>query len=205
MNHDIVGDFEIHLTVDGSVDHLQEWCAERNVKFSHILLDRGMIPSQPMVTARGTGSGAEQRNQAARWSGELESAGFRVTRVKIEVTPWSAGVPQADDEAVEGHYFEHHVKLLLDSDADVVAVGRLAGQHTAHVSRNARRVRDDRRSERFVTQRCWDVGAQTAELRLSSLLAELRPSYEILEVEQEYVVLDDRPALDAGWITDGRA
>jgi hypothetical protein len=70
------------------------------------------------------------------------------------------------------------------------------------VSRNARRERTDGAQERFVTQRCHGAGLTTAEDRLHALLETLRAAdQEVLDVEQEYVVVDDRLAYDDGWFT----
>jgi len=75
----------------------------------------------------------------------------------------------------------------------------------ARLSRNARRQFTDGRHERFVTQRCHDVGAPTARQRLDALLAALRAGgHEIVEVEAEYVVRDDALHLDDGWLTKAR-
>jgi hypothetical protein len=89
----------------------------------------------------------------------------------------------------------------------VLAAGRLdlaravAEAHGAHLSRNARRDRDDGRHERFVTQRCHDVGRLQARERLDAMITALTAEgLEIVEVEEEYVLVDDNPALDAGWI-----
>lgn len=79
-----------------------------------------------------------------------------MVRIKVEAAPWNDGVPERDADAVEGRYFEHHVKLLLPDAAagTLVSLTRLLEPHQARLSRNARRQRDDGRHERFATQRC---------------------------------------------------
>src|SRR4030095_2286540 len=94
---------------------------------------------------------------AKRLAEELEGDGFPVTRVKIEASPLNRDVPIADSDAAKHppeRYFEHHVKLLLAGDAELVALTAIAQRHAAHVSRNALRTRDDGRQERLVAQRC---------------------------------------------------
>jgi hypothetical protein len=71
------------------------------------------------------------------------------------------------------------------------------------VSRNARRVRPDGRQERFVTQRLYRVGRETAKQHLDSLLNALNP-YEVLEIEEEFVVYDDNVTVDAGWFKNDK-
>lgn len=197
------GDFEIHLTgSEWEADRFAAFATDHGVKFSHIQLDRGATPLQPMVTVAGSGTLADLRSLAERWRTDLRDAGLAVLRVKIEAAPWNDGVPHTDADADADRYFEHHVKVLLPSgDPRVLSAltGVVAG-HDARVSRNARRTRDGGLEERFVTQRCHGVGQPTARTRLDGLLTALRDSdHEVLEVEEEYVVSDDALDLDRGW------
>ncbi|GAA1574221.1 hypothetical protein GCM10009678_66160 [Actinomadura kijaniata] len=199
------GEFETHVTVDGPADDLAGWAEARGLKFVHILLDRGRTPSQPMLTLRTGGTLADARADAERAAADLRAAGFTVTRLKIEASPRTEGVPVTDADALgPGFYFEHHIKLLLPGDADTAALAAVAARHSAHLSRNARRVRADGRQERFVTQRCREVGMQTAGRRMKALLNALRRhgGLEVGTVEREFVVFDDAPALDDGWIDE---
>ncbi|MFI9205405.1 hypothetical protein [Streptomyces sp. NPDC053048] len=205
------GDFEAHLTVradgdPGAVDALARYAAGRGVKFTHILLERGRTPSQPMLTLRRSGDVDEVRAAVEAEGDALRAVGFDVVRVKLEAAPWAEGVPGSDEEAVAlggRYYFEHHIKLLLPPGADTTALAHVSGRHTAHLSRNARRVRADGRAERFVTQRCRLVGRRTAGARLDALVAAVRAHCdEIASVEREFVVHDSDEALDAGWIDE---
>ncbi|MFC4911281.1 hypothetical protein [Actinomadura gamaensis] len=202
---DITGDFEIHLTVAApDAPRAREVAAARGWKLTLIELARGRTPSQPMLSLRRSGTGGEVVAEAGRAADGLRADGLEVVRVKVEAAPWNAGVPRTDAEGEAlGSYFEHHVKLLLGADADLGALTATAVRHGAHVSRNVRRVRADGRAERFVTQRCHRVGAPTATARLDALVKALRAArHEIAEVEREYVVHDDTPSLDDGWITE---
>ncbi|WP_341830023.1 hypothetical protein [Streptomyces liangshanensis] len=207
---------------------LERWAARRGgVKFTHIELARGRTSSQPMLTLCGSrASYADEVSAVNDMVGQLARDGFAVARVKVECAPWAAEVPRGggevsavggdgpaagrDVQAAEGdgpaagagrggRHFEHHVKLLLDPAYDREALVALAVRHGAHVSRNARRRREDGREERFVTQRCHDGGSVRAELVLDALLADLR-RYEVVHVEREYVLLDSGPQLDEGWL-----
>ncbi|MGW1606869.1 hypothetical protein [Streptomyces eurythermus] len=123
-------------------------------------------------------------------------------RVKTESTPWAPEVPvrlDADDE----RYFEHHVKLLLDADTDLDALAARVVPHGAHLSWNARRVRAGARHERFVTQRCREVGADGAGRALERLLTELGGCV-VLGVEREFVLHDSDLSVDDGWIQEPR-
>ncbi|WFB05971.1 hypothetical protein LRS74_02185 [Streptomyces sp. LX-29] len=227
------GDFEIHLTVradaDGRTaddraatspgpndsgpdndgpddDRLALLAAELGWKYARIVLDRGRVPAQPMVTLRTAGTLAAARDAADGAVRRLREAGHRVVRTKVEAAPWARGVPGSDAEgAVLGprHYFEHHVKLVLEPDADTAAIVAVADRHAAHLSRNARRIREDGRAERFVTQRCRLVGRDTAGRRLEALVSELGAlGHEMVAMEREFVVYDSDESLDAGWIRE---
>jgi hypothetical protein len=206
---DFAGDFETHLTVrcgEHELDALARWAGERGLKFTHIELSRGRVVAQPMLTLRGTGTFAAARAAAEDAAARLCTAGFEVTRLKIEAAPWNEGVPVSDEDAVRlgpGRYFEHHLKLLLASGFDAAALAGAVVPHAAHLSHNVRRLRADGARERFVTQRCRLVGARTAGRRLEMLTSALNAKgYEIAAVEREYVVFDGDESLDEGWIDE---
>ncbi|MFE9313226.1 hypothetical protein ACFYM5_37460 [Streptomyces sp. NPDC006706] len=206
------GEFEIHLTVrletgEGEEEEpLRAWAERQGFKYTHIVLDRGRTPDQPMLTCYGRGNLAGQLATARQWAERLRGEGFRVARLKIEAAPWNTDVPKTDAEASalpEGLYFEHHVKLVLSGEAELATVRALAVPYAAHVSRNARRDLAAGRHERFVTQRCRGVGREEAGRRLRALLRALEDAgHAAVEVEREFVVHDDNPAVDAGWIED---
>lgn len=203
------GEFETHVTFrcpDAEIDALAAWGRARGAGVTHIVLERGRTPSQPMLTLRAITTLSEARDAAAALVRAAHARGFAAVRVKIEAAPWHAGVPGTDAEAAaldRAHYFEHHVKLLLDPGFDAAALAGLVARHAAHLSYNARRRRDDGRHERFVTQRCRAVGNATAAAELDALVRELgRHDHHILTVEREFVVHDDGEALDLGWIDE---
>ncbi|MET7630622.1 MULTISPECIES: hypothetical protein [unclassified Streptomyces] len=205
------GEFETHLTVRPDAHtvsgaRLERWAGQHGLKLTRIVLDRGAVPDQPMLTERGRGTLAEQRAAARLRSAELRAAGFSVVRVKIEAAPWNEDIPRTADEAAELSsvcHFEHHIKLLLSGEPEVAAARDVAELHSAHLSRNARRAARRGRHERFVTQRCRGVGRPEARARLDDLLGALAAAgLEVAEVEEEFVVHDDHPAVDAGWIDE---
>lgn len=203
---DVSGDFELHITVPFRPDVLAAFAERHGVKFSHIELDRGYTPSQPMITIRGSGTLAAQHKLVREWERKLRDVGMHPNRIKIEAAPWNEGIPQSDEDAVGepvGRYFEHHIKLRLPdaSAARLIALTHLVVPHGARLSRNARRQNVDGVQERFVTQRCHHVGRPTARRQLDTLIGALRDDgHEIAEVEQEYVVHDAGHHLDNGWM-----
>lgn len=201
------GAFEAHLTVRAAdAGPLERYAAAHGLEFVRIVLDRGRVTDQPMLTVRASGTFAAVRDSIVAVAARLDAAGLPVVRVKIEATPTTAGVPATDAQAValgSGYYFEHHIKLLLSAGADLSRLAELAIAHAAHLSVNARRTRGDGRTERFLTHRCRLVGDATAAARYSELLSALRAAdYEILSAEREFVVLDTDETIDAGWIIE---
>ncbi|XVQ82319.1 hypothetical protein ACQP2K_26055 [Microbispora siamensis] len=198
------GVFDIHLTVaSDDVESLGAWARENGVKFTHIVLERGTAPSQPMLTVRGEGTFSAQRTAAAAHTARLRDEGFPVVRIKIEAAPWNEDVPRTAEAAaaMPDRYFEHHAKVAVRGD--LAPLADLAIAHGAHVSRNARRRRDDGSHERFVTQRCRGAALSTADRRFEALLSDLEGhGYAVLEAEREYVVHDDNPDVDHGWIEE---
>lgn len=192
--------FEYHITVCGgeaAAARLAAWAAERGVKFTHIVLARGQTVSQPMLTVRADGTAETALADASAMAAGLRAIGFEVTRVKVEASPFIDGLARTADR-----YFEHHIKLLLPPGVDEAALADLVTPHGAHLSRNARRVREDGRAERFVTQRCHRTGTEDAGAELDRLIDALREAgHAMLSVEREYVVYDSDPAVDAGWIS----
>lgn len=208
IEHQFVGDFEVHLTVRPPSDEsrLAEWAAARGLRYTRIVLDRGTVPDQPMLTFTVSGMLADSNRAVEAYARALRAAGFSLARTKIEASPFNEEIPQTTEQAVAlpaGCYFEHHVKLILVGEADVLRVRALVEPHAAHVSRNARRSAGQGRHERFVTQRAHGVGRSEAGARLEALLADLTAAgFPAIEVEREFVVYDDHPGLDAGWITE---
>jgi hypothetical protein len=206
MSEEFEGEFEVHITVrlDGARDlgSLQGWAAGRGLSCTHIVLEQGAVASQPMLNWRARGRLSEELAAAEAVGRQLAADGFEVRRIKVEAGPGNRGVPQTDaDAGDEDRYFEHHVKLALAPDVELAALIALACEHGAHVSRNVLRVRDDARHERFVTQRCGAVGRTRARVMLEALLDALRRAgYEMLDVEEEFVVFDSNAEVDAGWI-----
>jgi hypothetical protein len=205
------GEFETHVTVSlknniDEIEQLHRWCIDRNLKFLHILLDRGISRSQPMLTRRGRGNFADELKIANNLSQDLNAENFPVVRIKIEAAPGNQGVPQSDVEALAhpiDRYFEHHVKLLLESSTDILPLQELAREHSAHLSRNALQIRLDGYQERFVTQRCMNVGRIEAKKQLQLLLDAIEScGYRSIDLEAEFVVYDSNIALDLGWIQD---
>jgi len=203
---EFVGDFETHLTValmfwdKGKVAPLRDWADSHSMKFTHIILDRGVCASQPMITFYGNGTLSDQLNKAAEIVQQMKASGFHVCRTKIEAGIHNADVPLTKSQAQPRMYFEHHIKLLLPEQFELSELTTIAEPLGGHLSRNARRTRDDGRDERFLTQRCYNCGHDEAHQQLESLQQAIPVACEILEVEEEFVVYDSNDRIDSDWI-----
>jgi hypothetical protein len=205
------GAFETHVTLavlpEDGIGELSMFAAGRDIKLALIVLDRGSTPSQPMLTLPGHGTLAAQVAAARSLSRELADAGFTVARIKVEAAPWNADIPADDGAAARlGHamYFEHHVKVVLDDNPGDGPLTALVGRFGARLSRNARRHRADSRAEWFATQRCYRVGLPTAGAQLDALVSALTQAGHVpAEVEREFVVFDNAPSVDDGWLEQG--
>lgn len=200
----ITGNFETHLTVtacDGGPVPA-DFAAEAGLKVSHIVLDCGREPSQFMLTRHSAGTLEQALAAAERLSTQLVNQRVKVCRCKIEIEAGNPAAPADSNQAAARPaqwYFEHHVKLLLP--ADTAPLEQISPKHSAHISRNAFRLRPDAMTERFLTQRFYRTGRDTAQAALANLVQDLlRNGFVILEQEAEYVVFDSNVALDAGWL-----
>jgi len=205
--------FETHLTLaaesvatpsDSDRSQIKEWATARNMKWTHIVLSSGQNASQPMISWQRSGTLETQKLRAHELWTELTQLNQHVVRVKIEAHIDNACVPsQAPHEMMlqsDDQYFEHHVKLCLHQQSDMECLQQIAAHHDARISANARRVRLDGHAERFLTQRVFKAGRERAMELLKGLLIDLKNnSFEILEVESEFVVFDSNLTLDDGW------
>lgn len=186
--------YESHITVrcpdPAELARLETWSGERKLKVTHIVLARGRMTSQPMLTL-------PDREGHERLVPALRAAGFDPVRVKVETVPWST-----DPAGPGGGYYEHHLGLRLPADWDRAALESLAVRHAAHLSWNARRILTGARHERFVTQRCRGT-AERAAAQCDALVAALvGAGYDICSEEREFVLYDSDLSVDDGWIEE---
>lgn len=136
----------------------------------------------------------------------LASEGFDVKRLKLEALGKNRDIPEDDAtaRAQPANYFEFHVKVLLPSRlTDLDALRARCETHGAHLSRNARKVREDGASERFVTLRVYGLGRANAEARFTALLDDLAATgLKLTQRMREWTVYDSNRGLDRGWLGD---
>ncbi|WP_433731428.1 hypothetical protein ACQP0C_06305 [Nocardia sp. CA-129566] len=125
------GDFEVHITVRAGatgVDALERYAGQRNMKFTQIVLARGRVCDQPMVTVRRSGTLAAVRDSASELVEGMRDAGFAVVRVKLEASPLADGVPENDIAARELGAQRPQLRMFLAA-ANSVDWREFAEQH----------------------------------------------------------------------------
>jgi hypothetical protein len=206
---EFTGEFETHITIQptqaDSIAALEAWASDCGLKLLHIVLDRGKTRSQPMLTQRSNGTLNSELQTARLIGAALQRANFSVTRIKIEAAPSNQGIPQQGEEISQhsaNRYFEHHIKLLLDPTAELQPLRQLAIEHKAHLSHNQLRLRNDGQQERFITQRCFNIGQIDARHQLQKLLAAIQTNlcHRPIKIEEEFVVYDSNLSIDDGWL-----
>ncbi|MFJ2439091.1 hypothetical protein ACIOWG_01195 [Streptomyces sp. NPDC087658] len=210
LGRTIEGEFTTRLTVRTDCPDraapLGEWAAAHGLALTPGVLDRGRTPSRPTLVLRGTGCLDEQRRAAERCVLRLAEAGFTVVRTKLEAAPWNTGVPQTDAEAATlpaRCHFEHRVTLRLPIPYDTTRLTTAVQRYSAHVSRDARRALPGGVQERSVTQQVRGAGRPAARARLDALLDGLvGAGFQPADVEEEFVLYDDNPAVDGGWVEE---
>ena len=89
--------YETHVTVrcadSAETERLRGWADAAGLKLTHIVLARGRMRHQPMLTLAGSASYAEESARADRTVAALRADGFAPVRVKIESVPWAPEVP----------------------------------------------------------------------------------------------------------------
>jgi non-canonical purine NTP pyrophosphatase (RdgB/HAM1 family) len=202
------GTFEAHITViaDGAaaIDRFCGFCDDAWIKAVLIELPEGKTRSQPMTASYHHGTLREALDQVFDIARRLAAADFDVTRVKLEAVGRNREIPETAEQAAAdpGGYFEYHIKVLVEAGADRAPLAAACERHGAHLSRNARKIRDDGVAERFVTLRVYGVGRAEAEARFAALSDEVAAlGHPLGQRIREYTVYDSDEGVDAGWLS----
>lgn len=204
------GAFEAHITVaarsEEDLRRFRAFCDAASVKCIVIELGRGAEPFQPMTASYHHGTLPHALEEARAMARALATEGFDVKRLKLEALGKNRDIPEDDAtaRAQPANYFEFHVKVLLPSgSSDLEALRTRCERHGAHLSRNARKVREDGASERFVTLRVYGLGRANAEARFTALLEDLSATgLKLTQRMREWTVYDSNHGLDRGWLGD---
>ncbi len=203
------GWFEAHVTVqqlsDSQIPIFNHICEDLGVKSIQIQLSRGDVMVQPMTCSRHQGSFQEIYLEVLDIARVLQSNGLEVSRLKIEAHPDNIGVPKDGFEArhhSDKNYFEHHLKVLLDTQSDKQTLFDICQLHQAHLSSNAFKQMEDGQYQNFITTRAYGLGKDEAYTRFEMLKQDIADlGITILKHFTEYCVFDTNIDLDKNWLT----
>lgn len=206
-NHPYEGLFEVHITVENqskeTEEEFKQVCEVNKCKAIMISLPSGISPKQLMTSSYYSGSFHHVQEKAFKLGERIAQSGFNITRLKVEAMISNKGVPITDEEAQNlstENYFEFHIKVTL-YESEIDELKEICKKHDAHLSKNAFRTLANSQSQRFVTQRMYQVGKKNACDRFEACLEEIKQAgFEVSALLKEYSVYDSNVKLDAGWI-----
>ena len=145
----------------------------------------------------GEGAVARITDHLAQTSSQLEEAGFKVVRAKLE----HESQPTFRKFSRE-HYHETHIKLAIPRDRydEVYLTLQKLGQELDFVpSRNPLAQQSDHVVQ-FLNNRLYEGSAESADHMISSVLDRLEAlDVDVLETKRETVVFDTHQQLDQWW------
>lgn len=203
------GFFEAHITINqlnkADSERFDTFCNGLGVKSIQIELSRGDMAIQPMTCSRHKGTFQEIYQEVVQIGKQLQEQGFDVLRLKIEAHPDNIGIPLDKVEVLhhsDKNYFEHHLKVLLNTDMDLSDLLAVCEKHQAHLSSNAYKKVDSGNYQNFITTRTYHVGKQEAKAHFSALMHDVQElDIPVLKHFMEYCVFDTNIDLDKNWLT----
>ena len=207
--------YELHVTVAqaANADAFRAHCTELGVK--PIFLDLQNRASQSVLVDVMSSSVYFGDNQGAlaeleRISCGLGERGYEVVRRKIETVPWHPSAPSgADgvDTMPPGGYFECHLNVLVspvdedDRDQQLSALGRLAAEHEAHLSRNVFKRFGPNGFTVMMTLRRYEGQREAFEAQRDALAGALSSAgFTVAKLITEFSLFDSRTGHDASWL-----
>lgn len=174
--HNYTGTFEAHITVStvdlGEREKFHRLCINLGIRAILIELPQGVMRSQLLTASYHHGQLKNVLLQVHELAQKLFTAGFAVTRIKIEAMVRNCDVPITDDAAQTlpaTNYFEFHVKVILLKHENLQSLREYCCQYHAHLSQNPMKESIDGKQQWFITMRVYGVGLHTARTRFDAL------------------------------------
>ncbi len=195
--------FELHITVAPllglELERFKKLCVAHRLKALQIDFS-SLTPVQIMTCSNFEGSLNQALLEVNRVRDVLESNGFMVVRRKLEAAPWNSHVPQDSAPDNLSEYFEHHAKLLLPENANLMRLEQIAKVHNAHLSSNTFDKLKNGYSLRFVTRRAYQMARGQAQGLFDELLKHLGlAGFIVQDSIAEFCVFDSHLELDGAW------
>lgn len=185
---------EIHITIETSeLETFKQLMRQHGVKV--ILIDNGTSAMQPMTSVRFRGTDSACLAESNRLSELLETAGLRVTRIKIECAPtgprdWSKG------------YFESHLAFKIHSHQRT-ALGRVLARVApeARLSSNDFKREENGVSTVMSTIRARSTTPEDFGLRMRDIQSKLtRECWNSDRLIVEFCWHDTNEIMDREWL-----
>lgn len=191
----ISGLFEIHITVDNSqIWKLRMFCQENKIKPIIAIMPYGDFNNQLMISKWITGDQEHVMSECNKLVDKMKQYGLNIVRIKIESMANNKNVPLNENNNL-GTYFEFHIKL---PHCDYDQLKNICDKYDAAISFSG--FKD---TINFLVTLRYDgcVGYVKASNHQRDFLKEFEQcGYKSTSVQSEYVVYDDRPNYDDGWI-----
>lgn len=129
----------------------------------------------------------------------LQDYGLAVSRMKIETVPWHPIIPTVQSEGIG--YWEAHIQVFVQENL-MGEISQIAKQHSAHLSRNARKDGPSRDVKVYTLTLRDYLSSKDEFLAKSQALEDTLDEYRfpIRKVETEYAIYDSNHTHDADWL-----
>lgn len=197
--------FEIHVTVKADenldVDKFKLACYKLNVKPIILDLQKDQLVDV-MTSSTIISNNRDIFEEVSRISNGLTDLGFNVIREKIETVPWHPAAPVADDDPMPADcYFESHLNVKVKHVDQLDALGEIAAEYGAHMSRNMNKKYDDGSFKNMVTLRNYTGGSITFNNQVNQLMVKIMDSgFTIDKHVVEFSIYDSKVNHDKSWL-----
>jgi hypothetical protein len=195
--------FEVHITVrNPDLEFFKAVCAANGLK--PIILDlqnhTGTTVLQDVMTSSRLDTTPQEAYRfCERMVKRLELAGLEVVRRKIETVPWYPQAPsQADEDMLDGQYFEAHIAVSITRDQEE-ALRQAGAALRAHVSRNIFKQNGDTLTIMLTVRDYTHLGRFTENVN-SVITGLCARGFHIKRIEREFCLWDSNTLHDKAWL-----
>lgn len=190
-----MSNYENHITISvpQSIEKLQLFCFENELKCLIIDLQNGEHTCQPMTSSYYSGSKEGALKKATEIAGNLEKAGFIVVRMKIEQDLNDSNIYRL----LNNNYYETHCKIKINSQSELNRLIEIGPQINCKISKNSQKINS---LDRFLTQRIYEGNSFDAKNEFAFTREKiLDKDFVISKYIEELVCFDSKFTLDKGW------
>lgn len=202
---DVENLYEIHITVKCDADSVQQFketCELLEVKPLVVQLAEGRVMNDVMTSSAFKGTPSDLRDECTRILIGLETTGWETVRCKVEVPPWHEKAQVAPTEFKPYQYFESHIPVSVGKDEDLGALRVLCKLYNIHMSANAFKLEQQKRTI-MLTYRSSEVGAGEFAEQVTKRVAIIREAlFDAGAPVVEFAVYDSKRHHDDDWLCE---